>query len=237
MTLFNDELTPELPDNAFETLVGEGKKYKDQELLAKSVIHKDQFIEQLKREQAQLRNDLETRIKYEEFLDKMSSLQSGTTKGAPSPDDTTSDNKTPPPVTLADIELRLEQRDAKKRQDENLLYVERILSETLGPNFGSKVKQQASNLGMSEEVLTNIAAQNPKAFFKLIGAEDKADTSFTPPPRSQFNADSFRPSTSNVKNFAYYEQMRKDKPLEYWKPHIQNEMLKALETLGDAFGN
>lgn len=234
MTLFNDVIETNDADLTYEQLLA---KYTDNEGIAKAMSHKEKFINQLKTEQSGIRADLETRIKYEEFLDRMNSLQSGTTKGAPSPDDTTSNNntQTPPSVTPQDIERLLEQRDAKKRQESNLEYVERKLTETLGPNFGSKIKQQAANLDMSEETLTAIAAQNPKAFLKLVGAEEKTEQSFTPPPRSMFNADSFKPSLSNTKNFSYYENLRKTKPTEYWKPAIQNEMMKALEEKGDAF--
>lgn len=234
MTLFADNSEPDVTTLTYDQLI---EKYKDNEGIVKAVEHKDRFIEQMKREQSQLRSDLETRIKYEEFLDRMNSLQSGTAKGAPSPDDTTSNDKTqtPPAVTPQDIERMLEQRDAKKRQESNLDFVQRKLTETLGPNYGSKLKQQAANLDMSEETLTAIAAQNPKAFLKLVSAEDRTEQSFTPPPRSMFNSDSFKPSTSNTKNFSYYEDIRKTKPTEYWQPRIQNEMMKALEEKGDAF--
>lgn len=239
MTLFNDDIDQTvIPDNAFETLVGEGKKYRDPELLAKSVLHKDQFIEQLKTEQARLRADLDTRIKYEEFLDKVTSLQSGdTSKGAPSPDDNTSDNKTlVPSVTSQDVERLLEQRDAKKRREDNYSMVQRKLAETLGPNYGSKLKQRATELDMSESDLVNVAEQNPKAFFQLIGVEDRvAEQRFTPPPRNQLNTE-FKPSASyGQKTFAHYEELRKSKPNDYWQPRIQNEMMKALAEQGDAF--
>lgn len=234
MTLFTETNEPNDSTLTFEQLL---EKYKDQDGITKAMDHKDRFIEQMKREQSQLRSDLETRIKYEEFLDKMSSLQSGTTRGPQAPDDTTSNDKTqtPLPVTPQDVERLLEQRDAKKRQESNLEYVERQLAETMGPNYGSKLKQQAINLDMSEDTLLAIAAQNPKAFLKLVGAEHKTEQSFTAPPRSMFNSDNFKPSTSNSKSFSHYETIRKDKPTEYWKPALQNEMMRALETQGDAF--
>lgn len=234
MTLFNDE--PTLPDSSltYDQLI---EKYTDNEGIAKAMTHKELFINQLKTEQSGMRADLETRIKNEEFLDRMNSLLTGNNnKGAPSPQDDTSD-KTPiaPPL---DIESLLDQRDAKKRQEENLLMVERKLAETLGPNSGSKLKQRAIELDMSESDLVNIAKQNPKAFFQLIGIENtSAQQMFTPPPRNQLNTE-FKPSGSNQhKKFSDYEVIRKTKPTEYWSPRIQNEMKKLTEQFGDDFIN
>lgn len=235
MTLFNDDINTNDSTLTFDQLI---EKYKDNNGIVKAVEHKDQFIIQLKTEQAQLRAELETRIKNEEFLDKMNSFISGTNaKGAPSPQDDTSDNKTlTPTVTPQDVERLLEQRDDKKRQEDNLVMVERKLAETLGPNSGSKLKQRAIELDMSENDLVNIAKQNPKAFFQLVGVEERSNQTFTPPPRNQLNTE-FKPSnnTYGQKNFSHYEELRKTKPNDYWQPRIQNEMMKALETQGDAF--
>ena len=56
--LLNENRTTPNLDNPFEALVGEGKKYKTQDDLAKSVLHKESHIQRIERENAELREAL-----------------------------------------------------------------------------------------------------------------------------------------------------------------------------------
>src|SRR5690242_15072647 len=54
-----------------ELLVGEGKKFKTPQDLAKGKMESDKFIVQLQKEQAALREELNKRLSVEEFVEKM----------------------------------------------------------------------------------------------------------------------------------------------------------------------
>ena len=62
-------IDPATIENPLETLVGEGKKFKDADALARAAIEKDRFILQLQAENAQMRTSLKGEQKIDEFLD------------------------------------------------------------------------------------------------------------------------------------------------------------------------
>src|SRR5688572_12541162 len=66
-----------------EQLVGEGKKFADAEALAKCKAESDAFIETLKREQAELRRELDTRLSLEDFLDQQKATPAAGTPSTP----------------------------------------------------------------------------------------------------------------------------------------------------------
>jgi hypothetical protein len=240
-TLFDDTTLIEEPIvDAYNSLVGEGKKFSDNETLAKSKIESDRFIERLKAEQAQLRQELATRIKYEEFLDRLNSKP----RSNEEPQVPAEPASTSAPMNLDEIERRLEQkleqRDQEKRKAANLELAKQELSKALGPNYGSKVKQRATELEVSESFLTDLAANNPKAFLKLVGVGEapKGNPLFDAPPRPNMNTDAFRPTGGNVKGKSYYDDLYKKDKDAYFSPKVMNAMYKDIEALGiDVFNN
>lgn len=241
----SDDTVPQI-DPAKEylpELVGDGKKYKSPEDLAKAALHKDQFIDQLKREQrdrdatiARLQSDLEARIKQEDFLTKVETLvapklpEAG---GTPPADGT---NGTPA-VTPETIEKILEQRDATKQRQANLRDVETRLKEVYGDDYKRRVQEQARTLGVGTDFLTDVAAKNPSAFYRLVGVDSTQNrvppTSQSAPPRSSVSI----PSTpGQVKDQEYYRTLRKKVgDAAYFTPAIQQEIWKSATELGDAF--
>jgi hypothetical protein len=193
--------------------------------LAKAIFHKDQHIEQIHREQAGLRQELNSRMKMEEFLDRMNTFQQN--------DDS---NDTPPadrehvqgqqPLSTEDVQRIIEQRDAVNRRNRNLLDVTETLKDKLGPNYPEKVRQTIRQLGMDEQQANTIAADNPKAFYRLLGIDQSSRETFQSPPRTALNSEGFRPSGSPQRDWNYYENIRKTKPNEYWSPRIQNEIFQ-----------
>ncbi len=243
MTLF-DPKTNDFqidPDKDYmEELVGEGKKYKDPQALAVSRLEADAFIERLKRENAEMRNDF-LRLKEEhdaaprlqELLDKLSTQ---TDVNSNQPDVNTEDK---PAIDLKEIESLFEnkyqEQRSRERQDENYRTVQGKLRERYGDNYSIHLKTQMESLGLSESFVENMARENPRAFEKIFLPANTSE-SFQAPPASSRRSDPFAPTTKK-RDWNYYEAMRKDpkRVAEYWSPKVQNQMHSDSEALGDAF--
>lgn len=209
--------------------VGEGKKYKDESAYVRSRLEADAHIARIEREKAALLEDLkasQTAKRMEEMLDQLSSLQRE--PPAPSNVEPPREKTVEKGLSLEDVEKVIAQRDAQKAQEANKkIVLDRLVSE-FGDNYLSKVKEYAQQLSVGVEFLDSVAVQNPTAFFKLLGLEDKkvtltkADDQGFAPPRSRENVN-FQPQ-SNVKNWKYYEHMRKTDPVKYHSTSTQWEM-------------
>jgi ABC-type proline/glycine betaine transport system ATPase subunit len=72
-------VSPDLNDNPdhdfVKELVGEGKKFKDVNVLARSVLHKDMHIKEIERENAELRQAVKQGLSREEFYEAIKTLK------------------------------------------------------------------------------------------------------------------------------------------------------------------
>lgn len=217
-----------------DNLVGEGKKYKDSEALAKSRIEADAFILRLQNENAVIRAELQKRDSVEEAVKRLTQRQPA--------QDTVEEAPPPAPgshkdgLTLEDVEAllqhKLADREAQNRQKTNSQIVIDELKSRFGSQWKAVLKAKQEELGVTEQYLEEQARVAPKALLALVGSGPRSD-SFTPPSGS-FDT-SKRPQTTSSKNFAYFEKIRLTSPTEYWKPHVQNEMHKEAIKQGDAF--
>ncbi len=221
--------------NPLELLVGEGKKFKTPEDLAKGKLESDRFIEQLKREQAELRQELNTRLSLEEFLDQQKALSNTQVPEVP-----TQTTRTENVESLTKAEISAIVRDAltyektTASQAENMNYVRSELINSWGPDYTKKLAAQAADLGVDKEFLNNLAATKPKAFLKLVQAQapQAVDTTSVTPPRSSVRVNT---NTSGMKNETYYAKLRKSDPKTYFSPAVQAERHQMAQRLGTAF--
>lgn len=232
----NLNLDPE--KDYYEELVGEGRKYKDNKALAFSNVHKDAFIEQLKTELEETRNEVQTRLNLEQFLTDLKTV-------VPKPGSNDSqdhfernDDKT----VMSDEELAAlvrKQVMAMKGQEtaaSNLSNFSTMVQSAYGPNAAAKLRSQALELGMTVDEVKALAARNPKAATKLLGiGEQRPVDTFDTPPRSQSMS---LPQGGNKRGASYFESIRKSKPDEYFTPKIQNERFEMIKQMGlEAFNN
>ena len=120
MTVFDDnEPEIDLEKDYLAELVGEGKRYKDPQVLARSAVEKDNFIERLKTEGAQLRAELNTRIKYEEFLDKLKSSPSRSNEEPQTPQEPANVFAKPEDIDRL-IDQKIQQREQQGVAERNL---------------------------------------------------------------------------------------------------------------------
>jgi hypothetical protein len=238
--LFNDSDDSDIDPNKdhYTELVGEGKKYKDNQAAGRALVEKDAFIERLKAEAHGLRQELNTRLKLEEVVDRISSTSKSPTSEQPprEPDNgQPASQLTPEDVQKLVTQTLTDDAKATKRAN-NLAVVEEKLQEAFGPTFRRTVKAQAAKLGLGEEFLKNLAAEQPTAFLKLMEVEGREHSSVPTPPAPSVNSAAlgFRP-TQGVKRKSFYDSIKKQDPRRYWSPSVQNEMHNEALKQGQSF--
>lgn len=231
MSLFD---TPAVT-NPLEALVGEGKKFKTVEDLAAAKIESDNFIEQLKREGAELRTELQSRPtvdRSQEILDRLEALKKEPVTERPpiTPEPERTEVKT---LSLADIERVLNEREQKKSAQANIEQVKAELSKKYGDQWSTHLKSTAEKLGVGAAFLDSIAAQSPAAFFRLIGESASSETLFTPPASTV--SPGFTPTAGTHQPKSYYEKLKATDKKKYLSAEVQNKMYKDAMALREAF--
>ncbi len=222
-SLFNTAETTAATDQ----LVGEGKKFKTIEDLAKAKLESDAFIERLKQEQAALREDLNARVRMEQLLERLEQTpDEGTNRNENN--QTLSNSPTDSPDLEKLIEQKLTKREAEKRLADNRAEVEAGLRKYFGDDWQAKARARAAKLELNESILNDLANKSPKEFFKLMEVTDtRQDSVFTPP-----TSKTYIPPVSTgggLKTFKDYEALRKADPTTYWKPATQLALHKAAQ--------
>lgn len=230
-SLFNE--TTVVP--TLDTFVGEGKKYADNDAVAKALVEKDNFITRLQEEARRKEEDLRTALNVQAFEDRMKALEAAqlTERTEPPVREVTA------PVTPVDMEATVQkvlaERERANTRSRNLIDVRDKLVSVYGEDFPSRVKARAAEIGMTLEKLNEMAAETPSAFYALIGMNAPRAADNVTPPATQRNSAATQ-TVSGVKNNAYYTNLRKTNPSLYWTPAVQMEEYNELKRQGDAFG-
>lgn len=222
---------------AFTDLVGPEKKYKTEDDVAKAIIEKDRFIEQLKRENAASRQAHQERESQEALLARIEAKLQQLPVIEPTSEDTRSPlDEQPTQLTTEDVEALLEKRDALKRRTDNIKEVETTLTRQFGDAWKSHIREQAKELRMSTEDLTQLAAESPQAFFRLVGVSTSTAPPKNPaPPQSSLQTPPNNSGTA--RNWEHYERLRREKGnAAYFSASVQQQLWKDIKAIGeDAF--
>lgn len=229
--------------------VGDGKKFKDAAELAKAKAHSDAFIERLQRELSGIRSELNTRVKLEELMDRMSttntdknvSSQGTQTPGENGQDGTATRNLSPEDIEKV-IEQRLQAKEQERRITENVSTVKNRLMAEFGDNYVAELEARTKALGLSKDFVAEIAKREPKALFTMLGIESVAGSQqksqndvFSAPPKSSLNTAGFGIKDDGEKKFNDFEKIRKQDPARYWSAQVQNELHRQAMKLGEKF--
>lgn len=215
----------------YAELVGLGKKYSDNQAFARSRVEADAHIARLEDEQKRLRDDLATRIQYEDFLNQLKLVPPNSSGNTTPKEPATDVSGTMSPEALERlVEQKLQQREQVRSAEQNVNLVDAKLRESYGPNYAQLLKNKAVELEMTEQFIKNLAATNPKALFKLLGVGEKPskDNFFQAPLKSEF----VPTGGSGKRGKSYYDEMYKSNPNLYWTPKIQNEMFDTCKNMG-----
>lgn len=232
------------PAISIDTLVGEGKKFKTVEDLARGKIEADKFIEQLKTEQEGLRSQL-------------SELEKKATQGATlkeimdaikesSGRDPNSEGKDGNHPGLNQEELQkivekmLNERETTKTRGTNRDQANRMLLDKFDGSEDlarAHVASKAKELGLSVKELGALSETSPTAFATLVGIAQSKPTN---PQESikkgeRGNTEAFIPNGTEEKNVEFYKKLKTSNSKLFWSPKTQQELFKLGEQHGPDF--
>lgn len=226
--------------NPLEHLVGEGKKFKTTEELAKGKLYSDLYVPKLendikllKEAHAQLEAELEA--SQSRAKETITMVNEATTNSSTNDTNVTNTIKPEDISSLVAAELN-KAKDSEKRQT-NVDYVRRELEKNLGDKYAEHMKQLADEYGA--EYLTKLAEENPKVFLKLAGSDtnhptSKPSTNLFSPPSSSINI-SAKLDTAPKQGAKYWSEMRKKDSKYFNSPEGYRARLEDLTRLGDDY--
>jgi hypothetical protein len=209
-----------------DQLVGEGKKFKTVDDLAKGKLESDAYIEQLKGELSGLRQDLTARVKLEEVLDRLTSRSSEENDEG---DNRSLDNSSSQPA-ISESELnrlidhKITQKERERTVSQNRTQALDNLKRLYGSDYEARLEEYAATHGLDRADINYLAGKSPTALLELMGVKAPVERPFTP-PRSAVNTQSFSNNLAPEQgSWDYYQKMKKDNPTLYWSPKVQNQM-------------
>lgn len=232
----NDDANQEA-DAILQTLVGEGKKFKSVNDLARSVVHKDLHIQRIEEENRALRQATAETKTVDQILKALNASNgSGNTVPDKVLDNQNVDVNNAPAASVEEVSKKvleaLEAKTAAQTQQNNLSQVKQALIRQFGADYANVLKAKAEELGMDTDTVDMMARKTPKALFSLLGVQ--ATPSVSPTPNQVTRTESLARGGSE-KTFSYYEKIRKTDPKRYESRQIQNEIMQEAMRQGQNF--
>lgn len=239
----DDQIQIDQNKNYLDELVGEGKKFKTVEDLARGKAEADLYIEDFKRRQDELRQDyLRLKTEYDagpslkELIDQMKAAKESNSDNTQSANEDKSDT-----LDLTKVEEMIRNGIAttkqQEREENNYNTVQAKLIEVYGPNYAQTLKTQISQLGLTADFVNDLARKHPTVLFKTLGLDgQRQGETFQAPPQSTNRNDSFG-SNAPKRTWTYYEKIRKTDSKRYFDPKTQDQMFKDAATLGESFND
>lgn len=232
----DDQTTIDPNKDYFAELVGDDKKFKTPQDLAKAKAQSDAFIQQLINEKRELEAQVQTRSNEQAFLDQLKSVvQPPSTPVVPTPAPQGDlQRQTVDQNSLEElVQKAIETRTAQAERERNLQTVSKTLQDQFGPAYAQHINSLAQEIGVPKDWLNDLAARSPQAFYKMLGIGSKAPA--TPAlPNPTVNTTALN-SRGTVKNWEYYKQIMKTDPAKFNSKAIQDEMFASARELGPNF--
>lgn len=231
----SDELQLDPSKSYYEELVGEGKKFKDQEALARKAIFADHHISKVEKEneevsQAYLRvmEESKTQATLKSLIERLETQQHTSTAQPEGKDDT---QPTYDPKMLDSLlDRKITEREIARQQKENFDKVKDRLTQRFGNNYHSQVKQQISDLGITEDEFNDLARTRPNLLIKTLDLDVQPRMENQSPPRN--SSTSFRPQGKPERRWSYYKPLFKANPKDR---NLLIQMDRDAQEQGEAF--
>lgn len=232
-----------------DLLVGQGKKFQDDEGLARGKWEADQYIKRLEAEKEEMRRDLEARMSVDDFIKHMKKerLESPNSNQASQVPEGERRNEQPqitksmtPEEIQKLVDEKMSKNDEAKMRKDNLLFARNELVKQWGQTFPERLKAEASRLGVSEDFLTSTAEKAPNAFLKLLGITPEGPSkpnTYQAPPKSELHSVIGNIEDGMERKWEDYEKLRKTDPRRYWSRQVQSEIHKLAAQRGSSFFN
>lgn len=236
----DDQNTVDPNKNYLEELVGEGKKFKSPQDLARGKAESDLYINTLTKRMDELRNDYvalrqdyNSKAKLEEVLDQLKTRQqSGNDEPLVKDVDIKPELKSEDITKL--IASEIQRTRAQEQEEINYKNVQAKLKERFGNNR-EVLNQHLQELGLSEDFAKELARKHPTVFMKTLGLDQvPQQDDFSAPPRSSQRRDTFAPKVQK-RTWSYYQELKKSDPDLYNSKQMTVQMHKDYEDLGRDF--
>ncbi len=233
----------EQPDNnPLEALVGEGKKFKTVEDLAKSKLESDNHIARIQAENDELRRKV---LESQTVEDILARIEAGRqTPPVPNPNPSPEAHQPAKPdgneVNLqAEIQRVLQESKTQERVQTNVAEVTRVLVERFGDETKANeyIKSRASELGVGVEFLQEVATKSPKAFFTTVGLDAQPPAPNNRPSQGDVNPQALKNHSPGVqpKTYKWWDSLRKENPTAYFSEKMTMQRHKEALEAGEAF--
>jgi len=236
-TIFNTEVEDQSTNSAeatteaplFDALVGEKQKYKSPEELAKAYTNADEFINTLKEENRQLREQVAQSKTIDEVMERLTTKQP-----APEADKPAVSGVNPEDVQQI-VERTLDSRKTHEEKLKNLLEADKLMKERFGQKADEIFKSKA-NTPEKHKVLMELASTAPAEFFSLFagtpavtnnidnGSANTTSVTYSGTPRD---------TVEGTKEWA--AKIRKESPELYWSQEFQYKLQQTVTKNPDLY--
>lgn len=221
----------EFEDVTAETLVGETQKYKTIDDLAKAYSHAD--AELLKRQQRITEVEAENKVIKDLLEARGAQKPAEEQKPVVAEHDNREQRPAPKPEDISElVRKELQNASAEERRSRNI----NLAAEEMNKHYGSASKAQeairarATELNVGFDWLKDMASTSPQAFLASMGVTGQR-SSATPGYSNEVTPSSGR----SVRDFKYFEELRKKAPKTFYSSEVQKQMFAARRELGDKF--
>lgn len=210
-----------------ESLVGEGRKFKTVEELARGKKEADAFIQRLQGELEGLRAELKEREDSKRMVEDLRKELLEKKEPAPIKDMSNTDIKSV-------VTEQLKELEAQKNAEQNLKIINEKMFGKYGKDAADVVAKKAIALGVNKGFLESVALRSPQAFLTMMGVEEIQEASKPASGATKQGISSsvnVEAAITNVPQQAqknYYDTMRKENPTLYWSAKVQNQLAKAI---------
>jgi len=239
-SLLEDQTPPVADQNKdyLQELVGENRKFKDVQALARGKAEADAYIQsltmrmdELRTDYLSLRDEVNKRATVEELIDQMKQPAS---RDEPITKATEPQTYKPDPKEIDNlIESKLSQREKQRQETDNINQVRNRLKERFGTQFQDKFQQHLEELGLDIDSINVLASRSPKAALRTLGLDqpDFKPDSFGA-PKSQTT---FKPNPPEKRTWSWYQKLKQTNPAEYRSAKINVQMHNDMMSLGEDF--
>jgi len=208
-------------------LVGEGRKYKTVEDLAKAYINADEFLEKLKGENETLRQEVRKGKTLDEVLERLKEQPS---QSAP---DQSEKKSGPAALSAQDVAKivsdTLTGLETQRTREGNLLKADAAMKQLFGDKAADVFVKEASTPQM-KKALIDLASVAPEKFVALFtpkqGGGGQVDST-TRVNTAALDVQSVSGRAADPGCKEYYDELRRSKPSAYYSSAIQSQMNKA----------
>jgi hypothetical protein len=215
----------------YADLVGDGKRFKDNQALAYSKMHADatitlqnRLLDEMRADRDAARAEAAVRARVEDLVKELDT-KTEHTNVVP--------NTTKPEINMSEIEIlvanKIQESETQKQQKANLDMVKAELQR----RFGNHLEDHLKEVGLNGETAAQLAKVNPQLVLKALGVDKSPEPGFQTPPRNT----SMNTPNKNMpqRTWKYYQDLFKANPSLKLDPKTNVQMQKDYIALGNAF--